>query len=91
MILDSLDYKSSYIFDFLSIDGICSWFDKWQNKNNIKNIRFHDIRHTHATILLYLGVDVKTISERLGHSDIQTTLNIYADVLKELDVKSVEK
>lgn len=90
-LLDSLDYKNDYIFDYLSIDGICSWFDKWQNKNNIKNIRFHDIRHTHATILLYLGVDVKTISERLGHSDIQTTLNIYADVLKELDIKSVEK
>lgn len=90
-LLDRLDYKNSYIFDYLSIDGICSWFDKWQNKNNIKNIRFHDIRHTHATILLYLGVDVKTISERLGHSDIQTTLNIYADVLKELDMKSVEK
>lgn len=90
-LLDRLDYKNSYIFDYLSIDGICSWFDKWQNKKNIKNIRFHDIRHTHATILLYLGVDVKTISERLGHSDIQTTLNIYADVLKELDMKSVEK
>ena len=66
-------------------------FDKWQNKNNKRNIRFHDIRHTHATILLYLGVDVKTISERLGHSDIQTILNIYADVLKDLDIKSVEK
>lgn len=90
-LLNSLDYKNAYIFDYLSIDGICSWFDSWQNKNNIRNIRFHDLRHTHATILLYLGVDVKTISERLGHADIQTTLNIYADVLKELDKQSAEK
>lgn len=90
-LLDKINYKENYIFEHLSIDGICSWFDKWQNKNNVRNIRFHDIRHTHATILLYLGVDVKTISERLGHSDIQTTLNIYADVLKELDIKSSEK
>lgn len=90
-LLDRLEYKNVYIFDYLSIDGICSWFDNWQNKNNIKNIRFHDLRHTHATILLYLGVDVKTISERLGHADIQTTLNIYADVLKELDEQSAEK
>lgn len=90
-LLDRIDYKNAYIFDYLSIDGICSWFDKWQNKNNIKNIRFHDLRHTHATILLYLGVDVKTISERLGHADIQTTLNVYADVLKELDEQSAEK
>ena len=90
-LLDRLEYKTPYRFDYLSIDGICSWFDSWQNKNNIRNIRFHDIRHTHATILLYLGVDIKTISERLGHSDIQTTLNIYADVLKDLDIKSIEK
>ncbi len=90
-LLSQLNYKNKYIFDYLSIDGICSWFDKWQDKNNIKNIRFHDLRHTHATILLYLGVDTKTISERLGHADIQTTLNIYADVIKELDIKSAEK
>ena len=90
-LLDRLEYKNAYIFDYLSIDGICSWFDNWQKKNKIRNIRFHDIRHTHATILLYLGVDVKTISERLGHADIQTTLNIYADVLKELDEQSAEK
>lgn len=89
-LLDSLGYKESYIFDYLSIDGISSWFDKWQNKNNIKNIRFHDLRHTHATILLFIHTDIKTISERLGHSDIQTTLNIYADVLKALDKKTAE-
>lgn len=90
-LLDQINYENAYIFDYLSIDGICSWFDNWQKKNNITNIRFHDIRHTHATILLYEGVDVKTISERLGHSDIQTTLNIYADVLKELDVLASDK
>lgn len=60
-------------------------------KNNIKKIRFHDIRHTNATILLYKGVDVKTISERLGNCDIQTTLDIYADVLKELDIMASNK
>lgn len=90
-ILTNLNYKNMYIFDYLSIDGICSWFANWQEKNNIKKIRFHDIRHTHATILLYKGVDVKTISERLGHCDIQTTLDIYADVLKELDVMASSK
>lgn len=60
-------------------------------KNNIKKIRFYDIRHTNATILLYKGVDVKTISERLGNCDIQTTLDIYADVLKELDIMASNK
>ena len=74
----------------MSIDGICSFFQNWQEKNNINKIRFHDLRHTHATILLFSGVDVKTISERLRHADIQTTLNIYADVLEELDKKAAD-
>lgn len=90
-LLDGLHYTNMYIFDHLSIDGTCSWWDKWQDKHDIRNIRFHDIRHTHPTLLLSEGVDIKTISERLGHSDIQTTMNIYADVLKELDTKASEK
>lgn len=89
--LDKINYKNMYIFDYLSIDGICSWFSKWQNEKKINKIRFHDIRHTHATILLALGTDMKTISERLSHKDIQTTFNIYADVLKELDSKASDK
>ena len=89
-LLDRIGYTDTYIFDFMSIDGICSFFQNWQEKNNINKIRFHDLRHTHATILLFSGVDVKTISERLGHADIQTTLNIYADVLEELDKKAAD-
>ena len=89
--LDKINYDSIYIFDCISIDGTSSWWDKWQNKNNIKNIRFHDIRHTHPTILLFLGIDMKTISERLGHADIKTTFNIYANVLKELDQNASKK
>ena len=56
---------------------------KWLKKNNFRRIRFHDLRHTHASILLYKGVDVKTISERLGHSDILTILNIYTHIIAE--------
>lgn len=89
--LDTINFSSMYIFEYLSIDGTSSWWDTWQDENGIKNIRFHDLRHTHPTILLYLGVDIKTISERLGHADIKTTMNIYADVLKELDTESSAK
>lgn len=86
--LDKINYKETYIFENISIDGICSWWCRWRDKNNFPQRRFHDLRHTHATILLANGVDFKTISERLGHSSIDITLNIYADVLKELDKKS---
>lgn len=44
---------------------------------NVKQIRIHDFRHSHATILYHKNVKVKTIQERLGHADISTTLNTY--------------
>lgn len=89
--LDKINYKEMYIFEHLSIDGTSAWWDKWLAQHHFRDIRLHDIRHTHPTILLYLGVDLKTISERLGHADIQMTFNTYADVLKELDEQSAKK
>lgn len=86
-LLNLIPEHQIYIFEHLSIDGICSWFKKWQQENNIRVIRFHDIRHTHASILLYKGLDIKTISERLGHSQVQTTLNTYIHIIKELNQK----
>ena len=71
-----------------SIDTICGWFKDFQKKNNISPIRFHDLRHTHASLLLNEGVDLKTISERLGHSTIRQTMDIYTHVSKELDEKA---
>jgi integrase len=43
-------------------------------------IGVHGLRHTHATLLLEAGVDVKTVSERLGHDNVQTTLSLYGHV-----------
>ncbi|MDR4926521.1 site-specific integrase [Peribacillus simplex] len=57
-------------------------------KVGLPKIRFHDLRHTHATILIQQNVNVKLISERLGHSDIETTLNTYSHVLPDMQ-KSV--
>ncbi|MET3320542.1 UNVERIFIED_ORG: integrase [Peribacillus simplex] len=57
-------------------------------KIGLPKIRFHDLRHTHATILIQQNVNVKLISERLGHSDIETTLNTYSHVLPDMQ-KSV--
>ena len=50
----------------------------------LPNIRVHDLRHTHATLLLLRGVHPKVVSERLGHADITTTLKIYSHVIPTL-------
>lgn len=47
----------------------------------VPQIRFHDLRHTHATLLLQLGENPKVVSERLGHADVNITLNTYSHVL----------
>lgn len=54
-------------------------------KLNGKGIRFHDLRHTHATQLLAAGVNIKQISARLGHEDVRITLQTYSHFLPVLD------
>ena len=84
------EYKATitpkkYILEDINYDSITAWFRKWEVKNGLPRIRFHDLRHTHATLLLYAGTDIKTISKRLGHSNIQTTMDVYTHVINELD------
>jgi integrase len=85
------DANEDYIFRNINMNSIGSWFNNFQKRNNIRKIRFHDLRHTHATILLFAGVDIKTISKRLGHSNIGITMDTYTDVLHELDVSASQK
>lgn len=56
-----------------------------------KRVRFHDLRHTNATLLLKEGTNYKVIQKRLGHADISTTLNIYAHVDIEMQKDATEK
>jgi integrase len=53
----------------------------------LPRIRFHDLRHTHATALLSKGHPIKAVSQRLGHSDVSITLRVYAHVLPADDAK----
>ena len=46
-------------------------------KAGLEKIRLHDLRHSHASLLINLGINILAISRRLGHDDIKTTLNIY--------------
>lgn len=58
---------------------------------NIEKTNFHALRHTFATRCIEAGVDVKTLSELLGHSDVKTTLNRYVHSSFELKQKSMEQ
>lgn len=53
--------------------------------DKLPSIRFHDLRHTSATLLIATNIDIKTISARLGHAQTSTTMNIYAHSYKKLD------
>jgi len=50
----------------------------------------HELRHTHATLLLRDGVPVHIVAKRLGHKDPSVTLNVYADAIPEDDMSAVE-
>lgn len=57
----------------------------------LPHIRFHDLRHTHATILLSMGENPKVVQERLGHANIATTLNTYSHVLPSMQKNTADK
>lgn len=64
------------------------WLKKFETENNLPHIHPHKFRHSQASILYASGVDVVTISKRLGHKQVSTTQNIYAHLLKESDKKA---
>lgn len=59
-------------------------------ENNLKKIRFHDLRHTCASLLLANGIPMKQIQDWLGHSDFNTTANIYAHLETNAKMQSAE-
>lgn len=62
-------------------------FSKFLEKNGLKHRKFHALRHTSATLLLYGGVNIKQVQERLGHGDLKTT-NLYLHCVAEADEKA---
>ena len=60
-------------------------------KNGLKKIRFHDLRHSCASLLISNGVSLKEIQEWLGHSDYGTTANIYSHLEYGAKLNSADK
>lgn len=57
----------------------------------LPDVRFHDLRHSAATVLLAAKVDLKVVSELLGHSSVVITADIYAHVMPEMQQEIVKK
>ncbi len=66
-------------------------YHKILEKSGIEKINFHALRHTFATNCVMAGVDVKTLSEILGHSNVTITLNTYVHPSFEMKLKQIEK
>lgn len=60
-------------------------------KNNLGTITTHGLRHTHCSLLFEAGASIKEVQDRLGHSDVQTTMNIYAQLLRKMKEEAIQK
>lgn len=60
-------------------------------KHKLHRVTIHGLRHTHASLLFEAGASIKEVQERLGHSDIQMTMNIYTHVTDDLKEQTAEK
>ncbi|MCZ7537899.1 MAG: site-specific integrase [Acidimicrobiia bacterium] len=65
-------------------------FDNTVAKLDLPAISLHDLRHTHATLLLKAGVHVKVVSERLGHANVAFTMNVYQHVLPGMQAEAAD-
>lgn len=65
--------------------------NKIYRKAGIEDATMHTLRHTYATRCFEAGVDIKAISEQLGHANVKTTYNIYVHLLEDTKVKEIDK
>ena len=77
--------------DWVKISTFFQRFKRFIEKNNLKQISPHGLRHTHASLLFSAGVEPKNISDRLGHSTVQITLDLYTHLTEDQRTDTVQK
>lgn len=68
--------------------GLERWWHKFRKQNGFEGLRLHDLRHTHATMLVSSGLNIKAVSSRLGHASVGITLDLYSHAQREDDEKA---
>jgi integrase len=66
-------------------------FDRYVEKTGLPRIRLHDLRHTHASLMLEANVHPKIVSERLGHANISITLDTYSHLIPTMQAEAAQK
>jgi integrase len=76
---------------FLNPDSVSQLFDRLVRRMELARIRFHDLRHTHASLLIATDVPVKVVSERLGHAHPGFTMHTYQHVLPGMSAAAAKR
>lgn len=84
------DHKENTRLFFYQAEWIRINMKKIARKAGIKIIRVHDLRHSHASLLIHLGINPLLISKRLGHEKVDTTLNVYSHLYPDSSEKMIE-
>ena len=91
-LLDELPRNKNVVFERVSNNAVNKSLQKALLRAGIKKkVTFHALRHTHASILLSKGVQLLTVSKRLGHADPNITLQTYAHILDEMKDSESDK
>lgn len=71
-------------------DSLSSAWRRFIRQHNLPAIRFHDLRHSHATLMLLEGIHPKIVSERLGHASVSFTLEVYTHLLPDMQSEAAD-
>ena len=76
---------SNGIGAYMNPNNFSRWWRRFTSEHGFKGLRFHELRHSMATLLLGNGLDVESVSRRLGHADASITLKLYTHSIREND------
>lgn len=82
---ESIPVCCTDIGGYINYANFSRWFRPWREKNGFPGLKPHELRHTHATLLIGNGVDIKTVQTRLGHSKASTTIDLYTHAIPKND------
>lgn len=82
---------SNEVNNYLQPTKTRKWILQVQKKYKLDKITTHGLRHTHCSLLFEAGASLKEVQDRLGHVDIQTTMNIYTHVTKKAKEEAIQK